>query len=107
MRILLLSRYSPLGASSRYRSYQYLPYLRNRGHSVEVNQLLGDLYLRRLYSGEHAPVVEVLVSYVQRKMKLLLNRTYDLLWVEYEAFPWLVLDGVPRHAFGYTVCCGL
>jgi glycosyltransferase involved in cell wall biosynthesis len=89
VRILLLSRYSSLGASSRYRSYQYLPFLRSRGHAVDIDPLLGDLYLRRLYSGERAPIVDVLASYVRRKMKLLLSRKYDLLWIEYEAFPWM------------------
>ncbi len=89
MRILLLSRYSSLGASSRYRSYQYLPYLRGLGHTVDVDALLGDGYLRRLYSGESAPVADVFASYVRRKWKLLLGRRYDLLWIEYEAFPWM------------------
>jgi hypothetical protein len=44
MRILLLSRYTRLGASSRLRFYQYLPFLKSRGIEVTVAALLGDDY---------------------------------------------------------------
>lgn len=89
VKILLLSRYSALGASSRYRSYQYLPYLRGLGHTIEVAPLLGDLYLQRLYAGKSMPALQVLASYAHRKLLLLQKRKYDLLWTEYEAFPWV------------------
>ncbi|MCZ6596580.1 MAG: glycosyltransferase family 1 protein, partial [Planctomycetota bacterium] len=40
MRVLLLSRYGELGASSRMRSYQYLPALERAGIDVTVAPLL-------------------------------------------------------------------
>ena len=89
MRILLLSRYAPLGASSRYRCYQYLPYLRGLGHTVEVAPLLSDGYLRRLYTAQTIPALEVIGSYIHRKLLLLQKRKYDLVWIQYEAFPWV------------------
>lgn len=89
MRVLLLSRYGRLGASSRYRSYQYLPFLEAGGHKVEVLPLLGDDYLLRLYAGRTIPVVGVAASYLKRLSRLLRRRGLDLIWVEYEAFPWL------------------
>jgi glycosyltransferase involved in cell wall biosynthesis len=89
MRILLLSRYQHLGASSRYRSYQYLPYLRSRGHEVVVSPLLSDIYMRRLYAGESTPVFDVLRSYWRRVSHLLGCGRYDLVWIEYESLPWI------------------
>ena len=42
MKILLLTKYSELGASSRLRNYQYLPWLRANGFEIEVAPLLDD-----------------------------------------------------------------
>jgi glycosyltransferase involved in cell wall biosynthesis len=89
LRVLLLSRYEDLGASSRHRSYQYLPYLRGLGHSIDVVPLLSNNYVQRLYTGRNAPVFEVMLSYLQRFIKLLQSGSYDLIWLEYEAFPWI------------------
>ena len=89
MKILLLSRYDTLGASSRYRCLQYLPYLRSHGHTVDVSPLMSNLYLQRLYAGERVPVLDVLSAYVRRKLRLLQKRKYDLIWMQYEALPWV------------------
>lgn len=88
MRVLLLSRYGHLGASSRIRSYQYLPYLRAQGIDVTCSPLLTDDYLRRLYAGEKANIAAILLAYLQRIALLMQQRKFDCLWVEYERFPW-------------------
>jgi hypothetical protein len=51
MKVLLLSRYGPLGASSRVRYLQYLPYFRSQGVEVSVVPLFSDAYLQTLYQG--------------------------------------------------------
>lgn len=89
MRILLLSRYTRLGASSRLRSYQYLPYLRNLGIEVDVAPLFGDNYLKQLYQGKTKNRKQILRAYIQRILTLIQSGQYDLLWIEYELFPWL------------------
>jgi len=89
MNILLLSRYQWLGASSRYRSYQYIPRLESRGHTVTVAPLLSDTYLRRLYDRQPLPAGDLLRSYARRLRDLRSAQRYDLLWIEYEALPWL------------------
>ncbi|MBI5464312.1 MAG: glycosyltransferase family 4 protein [Ignavibacteriales bacterium] len=89
MKILLLSRYGQLGASSRYRSYQYLEYLRDRGHDITVNVLLSDEYIRKLYAGRRLPAFNIILSYVRRALRLASKKDYDLLWIEYELFPWI------------------
>jgi glycosyltransferase involved in cell wall biosynthesis len=89
MKILLLSRYERLGASSRYRTYQYIPALQERGHEVTVSPLLSDKYLRSLYARRAMPLLDVARSYVRRIASLRSVAQYDLVWIEYEALPWI------------------
>ena len=89
MKILLLSRYGRQGASSRYRSYLYLDSLSSRGHEVTVAPLLSDHYLDRLYSGRRTDWLDVGRSYLERLGRLLKRQVFDLIWIEYEIFPWL------------------
>jgi glycosyltransferase involved in cell wall biosynthesis len=89
MRILLLTRYDSLGAPSRYRFYQYVPYLRKQGFGITVSPLFDNVYLRRLYSGRTASPSNVIGSYARRIFELLQSSNCDLVWLEKEAFPWL------------------
>lgn len=89
MRILLLSRYTRLGASSRLRSYQYLPYLRSLGIEVDVAPLFDEEYLKQLYQQKTKNRKQVFHAYIQRIRILIQSKKYDLLWIEYELFPWL------------------
>lgn len=89
MKILLLPRYTPVGASSRYRSYIYLPYLRSLGHEVTVAPFATDLYLQRLYDGKPLAVGDLAASYARRAWALVRAGGYDLIWLEAEAFPWM------------------
>lgn len=88
MRILLLSKYGRLGASSRVRSYQYLPYLEKHSVLVDVAPLLDDTYVKDLYAGSVSKW-RVLLAYIRRTWKLLNLGSYDLIWLEKEAYPWL------------------
>ena len=87
MKVLALTRYGPLGASSRMRTYQYLPGLRAEGIDVRVLPLLRDAYLHRLYSNEDTNWRWVASDYLSRVSHLLRARRYDLLWIEKELFP--------------------
>lgn len=89
MKVLLLSRYSSLGASSRVRCYQYLPYLRDHGFSIDVFPLLDDRYIQDLYNGKRKPISFIIRAYLRRLCVLINARSYDLLWIEKELFPWL------------------
>ena len=90
MRLLILPRYSPLGASSRLRMYQYLPALRAAGIELQVSPLLDDDYLHGLYGGR-TPLAPVLRGYGRRWRALREVRDFDVVWVEKEAWPWLPL----------------
>lgn len=88
MRLLILPRYSPLGASSRLRSYQYVAKLRAAGFDVQVSPLLDDDYLHGLYDGR-ASLAPVVRGYGRRWKALRRVRDYDAVLVEKEAWPWL------------------
>lgn len=89
MKILLLSRYGPLGASSRVRSYQYLPYLKAQGIDVTVAPLLNDNYVKSLYSGKAKPLFSIFGTYLRRFWNIFSSYRFDLVWIEKELFPWL------------------
>src|SRR4030088_1517835 len=89
MNILLLSRYGRLGASSRVRVYQYIPYLRAHHVGVTVAPLLSDGYIRDLYAGKRKNVPAILAAYLRRMRDLRTAQEYDLVWIEKETFPWL------------------
>lgn len=84
-----MSRYGRLAPSSRLRSYQYLPYLRAHGIHVTVAPLLGDGYVRDLYAGRRTDLAFLAKAYVRRLGSLVRSCHFDLIWIEYEIFPWL------------------
>lgn len=101
MRVLMLTRYDRLGASSRLRSMQYLPWLKAAGIDVTVAPLFSDAYVKGLQQKKRS-LGEVLRCYAGRLKGLLGARSFDLVWIEKEALPWLpaffesaFLRGVP------------
>jgi glycosyltransferase involved in cell wall biosynthesis len=89
MRVLALTRYNSQGPSSRVRFYQYIPYLESLGIDLQVSPLLGDEYIRNLFSGKQQSVSSLLLAYGKRVASLLYHRSFDLLWIEKELLPWL------------------
>ncbi|MCU7919415.1 MAG: glycosyltransferase family 4 protein [Candidatus Thiodiazotropha sp. (ex Epidulcina cf. delphinae)] len=89
MKVLLLTRYTRMGASSRLRSYQYLPFLQEMGMEVTVSPLFSDAYLKAFYGAGTKSPSHLLKAYWNRLKRLLRIQEFDLLWVEYELFPWL------------------
>jgi glycosyltransferase involved in cell wall biosynthesis len=89
MKVLLLSRYARLGPSSRVRCYQYLDFL--RAHSVEVTcaPFLANDYVRAFVSDGSRRPGQVASAFLRRFRWLLRAPRYDLIWMQYEALPWL------------------
>jgi glycosyltransferase involved in cell wall biosynthesis len=88
-RVLLLSKHDRSGASSRVRSYQFLPYLARHGIRVEARPLLPAAYLERLYRDSRRSPLLVARGYWRRARTLRAARDFALLWIEKEALPWL------------------
>lgn len=89
MKILLLSRYSELGASSRLRFFQYLPYLRAQSISIDGAPFFSEEYLRSFYSSGRKSVGHAVQAYLKRLSICCRPGHYDLVWIEKECFPWL------------------
>lgn len=89
MKILLLTRYDELGASSRLRFLQYLPYLRGKGMTIDVAPLFSNKYLHFLYSTGRKSIGHTLQAYLDRLRICHKSGAYDLLWIEKECFPML------------------
>jgi len=89
MKILLLSRYSIMGASSRLRFIQYIPYLLSKKIYVELSPLFSDKYLSYQYMNGRKSLLISLFSYIKRFRVCLKISNFDLIWVEKECFPML------------------
>ena len=101
-KVLLLTRYERLGASSRVRFLQFLPALERSGFDIDVEPLLSNAYVQALYGGPPVGAAAIMRSYARRLRALLRARVYDVIWLEKEALPYLpawlealLMGGVP------------
>lgn len=88
-RVLLLSKYSRMGASSRLRTHQYIPNLKKEDIEITVSSLYDDEYLRGFYTTKSRNIFKVLSCYIKRVKQLLNTYNYDLLLIEKEALPYI------------------
>ena len=88
MKVLLLSRYGSLGASSRVRFLQYRKWLEEQGMVLTVSPLFSNGYLEALYQGRRA-LGTMASGYLRRVLELIRARRYDLVVVEKEMLPFL------------------
>ncbi len=103
LRMLAMPRYGRLGASSRLRFWQYVPWLEDAGFDVDARPLLPDSYVEDLQVGRRS-TVPIGLAYLRQITHLLMHRRYDLLWIEKEVLPWipgvfenvLLPRGIPR-----------
>lgn len=106
LKILFLPKYPRLGASSRLRTYQYIPLWENQKHLVKVAPFFNEKYLNRFYSGQKHSFLNVLGSYFKRIYFYFLAFHYDQVVIEKELFPFFpawaefLLSKVGK---GYTV----
>lgn len=89
MKVLALTRYQHLGASSRVRFFQYYAYFANRNIQITTNSLLSDCYVNNLYVKKRKDLAEMVKGYLCRLWVLLSVWRYDVVWVEKELFPGL------------------
>ena len=102
VRILALTKYARLGASSRLRTLQYVPLLAGEGIEVTVQPLLTDTMLQLRYEQGSYGKAALFRAYAKRCRQMLLRRKFNVLWIEKEALPWwplwaerALLHGVP------------
>lgn len=85
MKILFLPKYNELGPSSRYRIYQYLNSYEKAGIEVVVVPLFGSRFFA---NNKIIKICFTLCYYLRRTFKLLQVFKYDLVYIEYELFPY-------------------
>lgn len=88
-RILVLTKYPRMGASSRLRTLQYLPLLEEQGFEFTVQSLFDDNYLKNLYSHNARSKAVLGKLYLKRLLTLFTVKNYDAIWVEKEISPYL------------------
>jgi len=100
--VLALTKYDRLGASSRLRSLQYLPWFKQAGLAVTVQTMVNDGQLRDRYKNSGYTAKDLLAAYAWRVQALMSRHAFDVLWIEKEALKWwplwaerAMLSGVP------------
>jgi len=88
VKLILFTKYTRSGASSRYRSFQYLPSLDAAGLCCTVNPLFDDFYLTHKYRRGRARIGDVLRAFVRRLWSVLTVPRFSVVVVEYELLPW-------------------
>ncbi|MDO8838156.1 MAG: glycosyltransferase family 4 protein [Parvibaculum sp.] len=88
-KILALTKYGDLAASTRQRFVQYKPYLKVCGLDLCISPLFPNAYLKSIFSNERPSSKVVLSSYINRLRVLLTYKDCDAIWLHYETFPFL------------------
>lgn len=101
-KVLALTKYGRLGASSRMRFLQYLPWLQRAGMEITVKPLLPDELLQARYQRGTYGWGPLARAYAKRWRLLRQRFDFDVVWIEKEALPWVplvmecaLLQGVP------------
>jgi len=85
---MFFTKYTRSGASSRYRSLQYLPSLDAAGLCYTVNSLFDDVYLAQKYAHGRARIGDVLRAFARRLWAVLTVPRLSVVVIEYELLPW-------------------
>jgi glycosyltransferase involved in cell wall biosynthesis len=88
MRILALTRYGRLGASSRLRTHQYTDFLAGKGIHLQCEPFFDDAYVQAMY-GNGDRLSSVMRHFARRARVLASRSGADAVWLEKEVFPWL------------------
>jgi glycosyltransferase involved in cell wall biosynthesis len=89
MKVLFLTRYGQLGASSRMRLLQYLPWFQSAGIDAVVLPLIDDAMLLHKYQRGCYRLRDLLLAYGRCICALFGGQQFDLIWIEKEALPWV------------------
>lgn len=88
MKILALTKYTQLGASSRLRILQYLSGIENAGHSVVVSSLFSDRYIIEIQRNRKSYIVVARCLFVRIYRLLFKSSKFDLILLEKEVLPY-------------------
>lgn len=87
--IAILSRHVPQAASSRLRTFQYVPHLEAAGATVSCRPFFDESYLHHLYGQGARRTANVARAYARRFKDVWQTRRFSVAWIEKELFPYL------------------
>ncbi|RKZ06480.1 glycosyltransferase family 1 protein [bacterium] len=88
-KVLFLTKYPSIGASSRYRVVQFVPYLEKEGFECRVEPLHEESYLKLIFDGRRPGVSYLVKRFFRRLFVLLGSVKYSVVFVQKELFPYL------------------
>ena len=91
IKVLILTKHDLLGASSRMRFFQYIPWLSRTGLEVKVLPMIPASQLASRYLKGTYGLREMVIVYLRRVWAMLRLRQFDVVWIEKEALPWFPL----------------
>lgn len=86
--VLFLTKYDRKGASSRYRSLQYFPYLEDCGIRCTYEPLFSNAYLKTFYETGERPLSKIVRSSLRRLKSLFDVKSADVVVIEKELLPY-------------------
>ena len=89
MKMLALMKYGDKAASTRQRLLQYRAYFSHQGIEIVFCPLLHNDYLEQTFRGRPFPILSIFESYLSRMRRLIDVSCFDIIWVQYESFPYM------------------
>jgi len=89
MRVLFLTKYDDLAASSRLRAFQYQNRMDSSKFEVRVQSLLSNFYLKQVFKNNRISFFYLIFLFLKRMMALLTIRNYDVIIIHIELFPFI------------------
>jgi glycosyltransferase involved in cell wall biosynthesis len=86
--LIQLPKYSRLGASSRYRCYQYHPAMQDAGLKFIESSLFDDAYLASKYENGRVNFYYILRAFLSRIWRVLAIPKGSVVFIEYELIPY-------------------
>ena len=88
-KIFIFTKYNKNGASSRYRFYQYIPYLNQIGIKTVLMPLFPDNYLNRIYNNNNYNFIQFITIFFKRLRQIFSVPKNSIVLIEYELYPYL------------------
>jgi glycosyltransferase involved in cell wall biosynthesis len=89
MKVLFLTKYDNLAASSRLRAYQYKNKMDSSKFEVDVKSLFSNLYLEKKFNNRRVGFFYLAYLFLKRIFDLCNIRKYDSIIIHLELFPFL------------------
>jgi glycosyltransferase involved in cell wall biosynthesis len=87
VRVLFLTKYPRVGPSSRYRVFQYIPYLEREGFECAVQCFHAPAYLEAFYGTRRVSPLYHAARVLRRIARLAAASRYDVVFIQKELFP--------------------